>query len=139
MRTWATSRRAELRAAGYTLLELLVVLAVMGMVAAIAAPPIARQVEAWRAETAFRDASRQMERLPAAARRAGRGLVLDGPEHWPTALGPWPEGLTVSEPIHVEPNGYCRGGRITVSVLGRTREARVAAPFCRVETEGGAP
>ncbi len=133
MQTWATCRRAELRAPGYTLLELLVVLAVMGMVSAIVAPPIARQVEAWRAETVFRDASRQMERLPAAARRAGQRLVMDGPERWPATLGPWPEGLSVAEPILVEPNGYCRGGRITVSVLGRTREARVAAPFCRVE------
>ena len=105
----------------------------MGMVSAIVAPPIARQVEAWRAETVFRDASRQMERLPAAARRAGQRLVMDGPERWPATLGPWPEGLSVAEPILVEPNGYCRGGRITVSVLGRTREARVAAPFCRVE------
>ncbi len=143
MRMLATFPRSKAASAGlafgYTLLELLVVLAIMGMVAAMAAPPTLRFVESWRSDARFKDAARQFDRLPMHARRGGRAMVLASPADWPESMGPWPEGMSLLEPVRVESNGFCQGGRVQLDAWGLQREAKVTSPFCALVWQNNAP
>jgi general secretion pathway protein G len=119
-------------ARGYTLLELLVVLAIIGLASAIAAPAAIRLVASWRIETAFRDAGQQLSRLPEQARSSARAIVVRRVEDWPAVLGPLPDGMAVVEPIEVSANGFCRGGRVRLQLEDTIGEAVVAPPFCEL-------
>ena len=64
-------------AAGYTLLEMTVVLAIIGLVMSLAAPPLFKTVERYRERVALEDVQRQLQRLPVLVARLGRAQHLD--------------------------------------------------------------
>ena len=59
-------------AAGYTLLEMVVVMAVLAMATALAAPPSYRMMRSWQEATRVDDVIQQLERLPGAVRASRR-------------------------------------------------------------------
>ncbi|GAB6195023.1 pilus assembly FimT family protein [Lysobacter xanthus] len=131
MPTSATCPRAEVR--GFTLLELVVVLTIMGLAAAMAAPSLFRSIESWRARDAVEALRDQMHGLPAKARSSGRSIVL-GETKDPPPFDVQP-GWTVAipRPWTVRANGYCEGGEVALSQGARTWTLRASAPFCDVE------
>ena len=130
---------AASRARGYTLLELLVVLTILGLASAIAAPAAVRLVASWRSEAAIRDAGQQMSRLPWQARISASPIVIRRIEDWPTVLGPLPEGIRIIRPVTVSASGFCGGGRIRLELEGVTSDALVTAPFCELDRVESAP
>lgn len=121
---------------GYTLLEMLVVLAIIGMVVGIVAPPLVRSAERWRAHAALADLALQLQRLPTRVRAHGSSVRIASAADWPTAVGDAPQALaaaTVIEPIVILGNGYCRGGRFALSDGSRNLQVHVMPPLCKVE------
>src|SRR5690606_24003272 len=62
---------------GYTLLEMVVVMAILAMATAIAAPPSYRMIRSWQEATQVEDVMQQLERLPSAVRSSGNPLSAD--------------------------------------------------------------
>ena len=132
------------RSDGFTLLELIVVLVILGVVGALALPNL-QNLYASVTRRADRDiALDQIARLGAEALLSGRGFVvrpsasskeedapsagyvereLDLPADW---------GFELDRPLRVQPNGVCLGASLTlVDPRGRRTEHDLEPPFCR--------
>lgn len=125
--------------AGYTLLEMVVVLAIIGLVMSLAAPPLFKTVERYRERVALEDVQRQLQRLPVLVARLGRRQTLDNQNPWPWGLPPLDLGgwvIDYKEPLVVQANGFCEGARLELRRGERRVPFTVSAPFCQV---AGAP
>lgn len=127
----ASSPRDKSR--GFTLLELVVVLTIMGLAAAMAAPSLFRAIDSWRARDVLDRVGGQINGLPAQARISGRAVMLGGKEAaLPFELPPdWTASLPT--PWSVRGNGYCEGGDVVLRHGEREWTLRATAPFCEVE------
>lgn len=119
------------RVQGYTLLEMVVVMAILAMATALVAPPSYRMMRSWQEATQLEDAIQQLERLPTKARRDGTQLdaaaqadtrIIDLPDEW---------SLRMSTPLRVQANGACSDARATLTTRHQTIPLRIQAPFCR--------
>ncbi|GGZ70843.1 hypothetical protein GCM10008101_26510 [Lysobacter xinjiangensis] len=121
------------RAPGFTLLEMIVVLAILGLTTAIVAPAVLRGIDAWKRRGELDALINQVRGLPAEARSAGRTLeisdeVLAG-ESPPLTVAP-EFRLTTKNPWKVRHNGVCDSAELQLA--SESREVRIAvdAPFC---------
>lgn len=121
------------RASGYTLLEMVVVLALMGLAVGMAAPAGFRMIESWREAGDVDEVLRQLAALPTAAREQGRAVRLppDDGASMPAVL---PEGwsLEMDEALVVRPNGACGNAQGRLLTRRQAIDFRVEAPFCRI-------
>lgn len=123
---------------GFTLLELVVVLVIMGLAAALAAPNLMRSIDSWQASAELDRLADQIEGLPAKARGQGRALSISQDSLARTdAPLRVEQGWTVSTPTAwlVRANGYCAGGDVVLREKGREWRLRAVAPFCTVERD----
>lgn len=130
-------RAATLRAAtlsGFTLLEIIVVLAIMGMVAAIATPAVVRGIDTWRRQAQADALMDQLRGLPSRARAAGRPIEISAAslagESAPLVVDP---GWTLAVPVPwlVQANGVCQGGSVELhGDDGRILPLQATSPFC---------
>ncbi|MGB3394186.1 MAG: type II secretion system protein [Stenotrophomonas sp.] len=118
---------------GYTLLEMVVVMAILAMATAIAAPPSYRMIRSWQEATQVEDVMQQLERLPSAVRASGNPLLatidgraelIDLPQGWTLHMAP---------PLHVQANGACSDAQGRLATAYQTIEFQVQAPFCRIQ------
>jgi len=125
---------ANAATAGFTLLEMVVVLSILGLVTALTAPAMLRGIDSWQRKAQFDALVEQVRGLPARARLDGRALRIDdallASDATPLkAEAGWE--LVVVTPWTVRPNGVCDPGALDIgSVGGRTSRVRVDAPFC---------
>lgn len=129
------------RAAGFTLLELVVVLALLALAAGLAAPAGFRMMES-RQEADLRERLLQrIGQLPMMARQQGRVLdVSTGTDDETAAaarLLDLPEGWSVQldAPLAVRANGACSSAEGTVATPRTVFRLAIAAPFCRASLD----
>ncbi len=126
---------ARVPAGGFTLLELLIVLALVSMVAAMVAPRLQRTYDAVARSGERAEAVRQVERLPLLARE--RGTAIDIPADDARALArllALPAGWTARtiEPLHVEASGLCSATKLAMRSGGHAETWVLSAPDCGV-------
>lgn len=136
---------------GYTLLEMVVVITLLGLATAMVAPAGYRMIGSWREATAVQQVVKSLASLPLAARAAGRDLRIlppppasaarvfapDASTAAPTSdvgLIDLPEGWAIQfkEPLLVRANGACSNSQGTLVTQRQHVEFDVEAPFCRV-------
>ena len=122
-----------MRHLGFTLLELIVVLAIMGLATALVAPSMLRGIDSWQRQAAMDTLMDDLRALPGEARARGVPIVVDDASLQsatpPFAVeGDWQ--LRVPEPWRVGSNGVCEGGDVIVSNNFGERTIRVSPPFC---------
>ena len=136
MRTSGSCRRSEPgRAPGFSLLEMLVVLALISIMVALVAPRLAGTVRAIASSGERAETVRQLELLPLLARSQGQPIVAatDAPL---VAEGlAFPDGwrATALDTLRVAANGICHPARLRVEGGGTVEEWALAAPDCRVD------
>ena len=118
---------------GFTLLEMVVVLSILGLVTALIAPSLLNTIGTWQRQTQVDAVLDQVRGLPGRARGAGLVIRLDAQslaaKQPPLAI---PEGwsLSVPSPWQVQANGVCEGGTLRLSDGTRAWSIAVAAPWC---------
>ena len=120
-------------AAGYTLLEMVVVMAVLAMATALAAPPSYRMMRSWQEATRVDDVIQQLERLPGAVRASGNPLETGEDGSVPLIELPPNWTLRTDTPLQVQANGACSDAEATLTTEYQTLAVRIQAPFCRVQ------
>ncbi len=121
---------------GYSLLEVILALAVAALAASLAVPSMLRMIDSWQDRAVVREVVREMGNLRAGAVLSRTGLPRDAIEDALSAAIPDGWELSVSEGFAISPAGLCGAGRIAlVSPRGRTVDLRTdAAPSCRLDT-----
>jgi len=122
-----------MRATGFTLLEMIVVLAILGLASALVAPSAMRSIDSWRREAQTDALLDQIRALPGTARSKGRPVLIDtaalsGDAPPLRVEADWT--LRVPKAWTVHANGICEGGRVVIGNDYGTRTIAVAAPFC---------
>ena len=144
MRTSVTCRvnpppndpQAGMSRAGFTLLEMIVVLATLGLATALAVPAMLRGIESWRQQAAIDVLLDGIRALPADARARGQPIVIDETSlrsgNPPLRIaGDWT--LSVPTPWRVGVNGVCAGGDMVVAGRYGEKTIRVSTPFCEAK------
>ena len=135
----------------FTLIELVVVLAILAGLAALAFPGLVRVYASVRASLEQDDLQRQLLDLPERVRDSGEGGVLiglseddlararaltlkkPGVEDWPTLRLDLPSGwsMTVPKPIYYHFTGVCEGGEVSFTLAPVTLTYDLPPPLCR--------
>lgn len=120
---------------GFSLLEMLVVLAILGLAAGLVAPSLFRTVDRVQLAGEREAVQRLILGLPVFARRNGQAIVWEAETVAPAPAGlSWPEGWQVYPltPLHVGANGWCSGASLEVRGPGETIRLQVRPPDCRL-------
>ena len=133
----AERRRAQ---AGFTLLEMLVVMAIIGLAAATVVPALSRVVAAVRHDGEAQDIVDQLGQLAFRAYSSGTPIVLseETQKSKTPAVVEMPSGwvLAIAQPIHFNAMGLCDGGSVAIiAPSGDVTSLRLAAPDCAILPE----
>lgn len=120
---------------GFTLLEMVVVLALVALFGAVVMPSLLKMQQAWKRRIELQDIAGQLRSMGYRARLQGLevaigpyGVVppqmLSLPEHW---------SLSAPVPILYLANGACLGGRIGLTHDQVTEFLDLEAPLCQPE------
>lgn len=125
---------------GFTLLELLVVLALVALLAGVTVPRAMNWVEAARSRGQAAQVAAALESLPARAFFEGKALVLEAnPVISPLPALPPGWRLETSAPLRYEANGMTSGGRVRLWEGQALRaDWRVLPPSGEVRAHSGA-
>lgn len=122
---------------GFSLLEMLVVLALVSVMVALIAPRLANTVRAIGISGDRAETIRQLERLPVLVRNDGRALVIsaDGPLQRDGIELPEGWRVTAVTPVTVAASGICGSASLKVDGAGMTEEWTLNAPDCRIDAQ----
>lgn len=133
-------------ARGYTLLEMMVVVALLALATGMVAPAGYRMIASWREADEVEQVMHAIAALPLHARNQGRALELavlppapDQPPGTPAQRHAGeavelPDGwqLRMEVPLAVRPNGACSDARGTLLTDRQAIPFQVQAPYCRI-------
>ena len=132
---------AALAMRGFSLLELLVVLVLLGLAAGLIAPSLSRTADRVQAAGDRDDVLRRIQGLPAMARQAGRPFRWEAGSLVERPGIVWPSGWRVVAltPLELAANGWCEGGQLQAQGAGLSMRLEALAPDCRVVELTDAP
>jgi len=129
---------------GFTLLEMVVVLVMMGIVTSLALPGLQKMYDSMEASLARKDLVMILNHLALDVRHHGHALLLsnypadiaDLPQAFVKRLSVLDVSLQFDEPLYVTAGGFCpRENIVKVSKGARTYSLGLRAPDCRVIEE----
>ncbi|HDT6077246.1 TPA: prepilin-type N-terminal cleavage/methylation domain-containing protein [Aeromonas veronii bv. veronii] len=115
---------------GFTLLELLVVLTLIGMIAAVVGPRFLEMADKLRHRNDWQTVQQAINELPFTVRQRGVQVVLGS--H--TDDIPLPQGwqLKAPQPIYYLANGICLGGELQILADGVIKQSiQLESPYCQ--------
>lgn len=138
--TWSDiSRRPDQAAAGFTLIELVVALAILGLVLTFTLPRLSAVLDRLTSSARQQRFENNLAGLRNQAVKTGRTAVLQSSDADRKAGKPplveLPRGwsLTVEPAITFRYDGLCTGGTVRLDYPGGKRDYRLVSPYCRVE------
>lgn len=122
-----------MRHGGFTLLEMIVVLAILGLAAALVGPSMVKSIDTWRRKAAMDVLLDDVRALPGNARASGKPISISDAT-LASATPPlrvdseWT--LRAPKPWSVGANGVCQGGDVIIGNGYGERTISVSPPFC---------
>ncbi|GAK33541.1 type II secretion system protein [Iodidimonas nitroreducens] len=136
--------KAKASRQGFTLLEMLVVLAIMGLVLGLAAPLFTARIESGQLIQQAEAIATQMRHAPMRARLDGQALYYGVEGNPPPDARPLdfdlPDGWIVRStgPLMISDIGLCAGGEITlIAPSGRSLRLQIRPPLCETIITNG--
>lgn len=126
---------------GFTLLELLVVLALLGLATGLVAAPSYRMIASWRRATVAEQVLGELVALTASAREHGQMLTLQAgavPHRTLTQL-PQDWSLQLDQSLRIQANGACSGSTGRLHWPEGSMPFALDAPYCRLRLAPDAP
>lgn len=129
---------------GFTLLEMVVVLVMMGIVTSLALPGLQKMYDSVSASLERKDVAMAINRLALDVRQSGRPLTLENypsdiskvPKTFSARLSELDVSLQFKEPLVITANGFCPYENIVSVIKGaQTYQLKLRAPDCRVVNE----
>lgn len=129
---------------GFTLLEMLLVLALMGLLGSLALPAFSRLTDSMRARSERSDVLAQVGTLAYRHYLLAQNSLLDN-DNWAKPLKDGKPALDlppgwsaqIPSPIRFQFNGYCSGGVIILNAPDHSRTVmRLRSPDCGVGNAG---
>ena len=122
-----------MRQRGFTLLEMIVVLAILGLATALVAPSAIRGIDSWRRQSELDSLLDQIRALPGNARATGKAIAISDDalkaKYAPLRVAAdW--ALSVPKAWRVNANGVCQGGTVEIGNDHGKRIIEVTPPFC---------
>lgn len=120
---------------GYTLLEMVIVIALFALATGMIAPTGYRMIASWREASDVSQVMRSLTALPLQVRRTGMDLVAAPAETASlTELLALPEGwrIELDAPLTIRANGACSGTSGKLVTARQTLPFTLEAPFCRL-------
>lgn len=113
---------------GFTMVELLVTLVLLGLIASVAAPSLDSWLRSRQANALRSALSSELALLPMKANRQGSAITInDASQLQAQALQ-----LEFLEPVVVLANGYCKGGQVALVQNDKRVKFDVLAPYCEI-------
>lgn len=118
------------REAGYSLMEILVALGLLGLTLTLVAGNGVQMLNRWTEQSEFRSVRRQIAQLRYEAYFQRRPIEWLPESVAPVALEPgW--SARVAAPVYFLPTGVCLGGDVQIyAPTGRQETVRLTAPDC---------
>lgn len=123
------------RAIGFTLLEMVVVLAIIATIAGVALPNFARMIESYEQKSTLGSVTSELGELSFKAYTQAKPMLLS-PETARTLLPSLPTDwqVAIEAPVTIQANGFCSGGLATITARsGAAWQITLRAPLCTVE------
>lgn len=117
---------------GFTLVEILVTLVILGLSASLVAPAVVSWLDARTASATRNELASAIAMLPLETERAGYKRVITNPAEL-NLSGSNASVINVTEPIEINANGFCKGGKVSMSLSSRTYIYEVKSPHCEVQ------
>lgn len=131
--------RGSSRDAGYTLLEVIVALGLLGLTLTLVAANGVQMLERWRENLAFREIQRQVRQLRFDAFYERRTIAWNLEDAAPLPLPTGWNAKSLGE-LRFLPSGVCVGGNFQiVAPSGRTQVFRLVPPNCDVVDSASRP
>ena len=123
MRTLATSPKFD--SSGFTLIEVMVVLVIVGLMASVLSPAMQRVANSIQARSEFLEVKRKIQGLSTIAMQRGEAVDVVDLE--------LKEGWIASGDVVYQPNGVCLGGDIRIAYKDvEFHRQELMPPFCRL-------
>ncbi len=130
-------RASRVASFGFTLLEMLVVLALIAVVAGLAIPNFGNMLDRFSAATTWREVEAEIGDLPYRVFSSGVMVQLD-PQNVRDYLKSVPADwqVTLVTPIRYRETGWCDGGSLAITASdGAKRKYVLVAPRCEARAE----
>lgn len=115
--------------AGFTLVELLITLVILGLASSLVGPALFSWLDSREAASRRTTLENSLAMLPLEVQRKGEAVTIENA----VDLGIDDiRGITINEPVRILSNGYCQGGRVTLTLSARQYQYQVLPPFCEV-------
>ncbi|WP_026377038.1 type II secretion system protein [Aestuariibacter salexigens] len=113
---------------GFTLVEILVVLVIIGLAASLAAPGLFQWIDARERTAIKRELQSKLMQLPMQAHFNNSEVRITSIQQ----LDMQNTGVSIVTPVRVLKNGYCLGGEVSIQQGAGTARLDVLPPFCEL-------
>ena len=118
------------RTYGFTLIEMMVVLLIVGLLVSVLSPSMQRMANTIQAKTEFLEVKRRLSGLSALAMERGEAIHIKELD--------LEEGWIIFGDVVYKPNGVCIGGDIRIAYKKmEIHRQQLTSPFCRLGDDDG--